>query len=257
MFPLGKILFLVGAALLCTTVALGQAIGSFNYSPASESPTACVLNNNNNGTITGGQQCASNIVFSGSGGTGNCGGVDANGNPNPPCNCIGSVDTGIKTSSGNGNVFVIRPSAVVGLLTDVTVSKNSTSTTGTSSALAGVDFAVSVTPKSGQPPVTLTPNSAITYDARFIQISTNLFNVLGSTCTTTTGCTLSFNESTVSAHSFDWIASGLQSGNYEVQVGWTSSLGDFGIANSMTCVGPVNLTVQQNKVFSPSSGLSF
>jgi|SRR5579864_4193714 len=247
-----KLFFVLGAIFLCTVVAFGQSSGSFNYSPASQSPTACVLNNNNSGNISGGQQCASNIVFSGTGGTGNCGGAG-----NPPCNCIGSVDTGIKTSSGNGNVFVIRPSAVVGLLTDVTVSKNNTTTTGTSSALAGVDFAVSVTPKSGQPPVTLTPNVPITYDARYIQISTNLFDVLGSLCTTTTGCTLSFNESTVSAHSFDWIASGLQSGNYEVQVGWTSSLGDFGISNSMTCVGPVNLTVEQNKVFNPSAGLSF
>jgi len=249
-----KILLVVGMALLCTTVGFAQASGSFNYGTG---PTACVLNNGNTGTISGGQQCASSIAFSGTGGIGNCGGVDKNGNPNPACDCIGSVTTGIKTSSGNGNVFVIRPSAVVGLLTDVTVSKNSTSTTGTSSALAGVDFAVSVLPKSGQPNPTVTPNYPLTYDARFIQLSTNLFDVLGTTCTTTTGCFISFNESTVSAHSFDWVASNLASGNYEVQVGWTSSLGDFGIANSMTCVGPVNLTVQQNKIFSPSAGLSF
>ncbi len=235
-------------------MAFAQSSGSFNYGSGQ---TACVLNNDNTGTISGGQQCASNLVFSATSGTGNCGGVDANGNPNPPCNCIGSVTTGIKTSSGNGNVFVIRPSAVVGLLTNVTVSKNSTSTTGTSSALAGVDFAVSVLPKSGQPKPTVTPNFPLTYDARFIQLSTNLFNVLGTLCTTTTGCFISFNESTVSAHSFDWVASNLASGNYEVQVGWTSSLGDFGIANSMTCVGPVNLTVQQNKIFNPSAGLSF
>jgi hypothetical protein len=235
-------------------LSYAQSSGSFNYGTGQ---TACVLNNDNSGTITGGQQCASNLVFAGTGGTGNCGGLDKNGNPNPPCSCIGSVTTGIKTSSGNGNVFVIRPSAVVGLLTNVTVSKNSTSTTGTSSALAGVDFAVSVLPKSGQPNPTVTPNYPLTYDARFIQLSTNLFDVLGTLCTTTTGCFISFNESTVSAHSFDWVASNLESGVYEVQVGWTSSLGDFGIANSMTCVGPVNLTVQQNKIFSPSAGLSF
>ena len=248
-----KMLLVVGMALLCTTIGFAQASGSFNYGSGQ---TACVLNNNNTGTITGGQQCASSIAFSPTG-TGVCGGVDANGNPNTPCTCIGSVTTGIKTSSGNGNVFVIRPSAVVGLLTDVTVSKNSTSSTGSSSALAGVDFAVSVLPKSGQPNPTVTPNYPLTYDARFIQLSTNLFTLLGTTCTTTTGCFITFNESTVSAHSFDWVASNLASGNYEVQVGWTSSLGDFGIANSMTCVGPVNLTVQQNKIFSPSAGLSF
>jgi hypothetical protein len=242
-------------ATLWSGVAFGQASGSFNYGTGQ---TACVLNNDNTGTITGGMKCDSSLVFAGTGGVGNCGGVDANGNPLPACNCIGSVTTGIKTSSGNGNVFVIRPSAVVGLITDVTVSKNAAGTiTGTSSALAGVDFAVAVTAKSGQPAPTLTPNYPITYDARFIQLSTNLFNVIGNTCDTLLGCFITFNESTVSAHSFDWVASGLQSGNYEVAIGWTSSLGDFGIANSMTCVGPVNLTVQQNKIFSPSAGLSF
>src|SRR5262249_60939881 len=60
--------------------------------------------------------------------------------------CIGSAKAGIKTNSGNGNVFVIRPSAVIGLLTDVTVSSKNQSATGisSSSALAGVDFRVTV-----------------------------------------------------------------------------------------------------------------
>jgi hypothetical protein len=171
--------------------------------------------------------------------------------------CIGGFSVGIKTSSGNGNVFVIRPSAVVGLLTDATVSKNSQIDVGTSSALAGVDFSVAVTPQGNQPNPVLTPNYSVTYDSRFVQISTNLFDALGTTCTTATGCFITFNESTVSAHSFDWIASGLASGQYNVAVSWNSALGDFGIANSMTCVGPVNLTVQQNKVFSFNTVNSF
>lgn len=171
--------------------------------------------------------------------------------------CIGGFSVGIKTSSGSGNVFLIRPSAVVGLLTDVSVGKNSQIDVGTSSALAGVDFNVAVTPQGHQPNPVLTPNYAVTYDSRFVQISTNLFDALGATCTTTTGCFISFNESTVSAHSFDWIASGLASGQYNVAVSWNSALGDFGIASSMTCVGPVNLTVQQNKVFSFNTVNSF
>jgi len=195
--------------------------------------------------------------------TGLCGVIGGTGS------CAGSLGAGIKTSSGSGNVFVVRPSAVIGLLTDVTVAKNATIDIGTSSALAGVDFTVSVTPGSGQPQPNVIPNYPITYASRFVQISTNLFNVLGSLCTTvgtnavggtTTalGCYISFNESTVSAQSFDWIvgapnANGtgaLASGNYNVNLGWSSSLGNFGISRSMTCVGPVNLTVQQNKVFS-------
>ena len=171
--------------------------------------------------------------------------------------CIGGFNVGIKTSSGQGNVFLIRPSAVIGLLTDVTVSKNSQISVGTSSALAGVDVSVAVTPVGNQPNPVLTPNYAVTYDSRFVQISTNLFDALAATCTTATGCFITFNESTVSAHSFDWIASGLASGQYNVAVSWSSALGDFGIANSMTCVGPVNLTVQQNKVFSFNTVNSF
>ncbi len=184
--------------------------------------------------------------------------------------CIGSLKAGIKTSSGSGNVFLVRPSAVIGLLTDVSVGKNGTINIGTSSALAGVDFTVTATPQSGQPQPNVIPNYAVTYDARFVQISTNLFNVLGTLCTTVAnpnpvggvtdavGCYISFNESTVSAHSFDWIIGSpysngtgtLASGNYGITASWSSSLGNFGISRSLTCVGPVNLTVQQNKVFS-------
>src|SRR5262249_56277653 len=71
-----------------------------------------------------------------------------------------------------------------------------------------------------------------------------------------------FAESTVSAHSFDWIVgspaaanaqpagcSALSSGEYGIAANWTASLGNTGIAQSLTCVGPVNLTVQQNKVY--------
>ena len=107
-----------------------------------------------------------------------------------------------------------------------------------------------------------TPNFPVTYDSRFIQISTNLFQGLAANCTASAGgCFITFNESTVSAHSFDWILGPLTSGNYGVTASWKSSLADSGIASSMTCVGPVNLTIQQNKIFNPSlkagSSISF
>jgi hypothetical protein len=281
-------------------LALAQSSGNFTYGTNANSVTACVLNNDNTGTISGGVQCSlastggscttstgcltGQSCFNPTGGTG--AGVCVSSTSGSSCTsdsqctapetcviptgaasgicgvvgnglCIGSLKAGIKTSSGNGNAFVIRPSAVIGLLTDVTVGKNSTVNIGTSSALAGVDMGVTVKPLSNQGPVTLYPSYPITYDARFVQISTNLFNVLGALCTTTTGCFISFNESTVSAHSFDWIATGLSSGSYGITAQWTSSLGDFGIANSMTCVGPVNLTVEQNKIFNFNTVNSF
>jgi hypothetical protein len=291
----------MGVALAATS-ASAQSSGSFNYDAADAAGyTACVLNGNN-GTISGGEQCATNscttngdctgggVCYNPSAalGSGVCivsgsasnvcasssqcsspdiclfyGGSTGGGVCAQPASssvaaeqCIGNLKTAMKTSSGNGNVFVIRPSAVIGLLTDVTIKNTSSGTIGTSSAYAGVDFTVNVKPLSGQAAPTVLPTGPVTYDARFIQISSNLFSML-SACTTATPCYITFNESTVSAHSFDWVASSLSSGNYGLTATWTSSLGDFGIANSMTCVGPVNFTVEQNKIFQPSAGISF
>ncbi len=236
------------------------------YNPTGAAAAGQCVNSTSGAACTSNADCTvpgqSCILPTAGGSTGVCGVVQKQA-------CTGGLQAGIKTSSGAGNVFVIRPSAVIGLLTDVTVGKNDTIDIGTSSALAGVKFEVKVTPQPGLPQPSVIPNFPITYSSRFVQISTNLFNVLGTLCTqtgtnlvggTTTalGCYISFNESTVSANSFDWIvgtpkADGtgtLAAGNYNVNVGWSSSLGNFGISRSMTCVGPVNLTVQQNKVFS-------
>jgi len=134
------------------------------------------------------------------------------------------------------------------------VTINSKQTTATSSAFAGVDFAVTIAGAPSGSSALPTPNFPVTYDSRFIQISTNLFQGLQANCTASAGgCFITFNESTVSAHSFDWVLGPLTSGVYDVRATWTSSLADFGIAKSMTCVGPVNLTIQQNKIFKPSA----
>jgi len=277
-------------ALLACSLALAQSSGNFTYGNTGD--THCVLNSN--GTITGGTTCsagtcATSADCSALGGTEICANIGANGlgtcertcSSNGDCavgqtctagvcggGCAGSLNAAIKTNSGTGNVFVVRPSAVIGLLTDVSLQKNATISVGTSSALAGVDFKVVATGIRNQPQPCITPNFAVTYAARFIQISSNLFNLLGTTCTTlqagqqAIGCFFNFSESTVSAHSFDWIVgspaaanpqpagcSALASGEYGITANWTASLGNTGIAQSLTCVGPVNLTVQQNKIF--------
>jgi hypothetical protein len=238
-----KTLLLLGTALLFATAAFGQSSGNFTYG-SNGGTTHCVLNSNN-GSITGGQTCQQNCTVQ-SDGTVACAG-DGNGSGL----CAGGFAVGIKTNSGAGNVFDIRPSAVVGLLTDVSMQKSSTTSIGSSSALAGVDFDVAISPA----PAKVVPSYPVTYASRFVQISSNLFDVLSTTCTTvsptnpTGSCFINFNESTVSAHSFDWIASGLSSGQYVVTVNWSSALGNTGISSALTCVGPVNLTVTQNKVF--------
>jgi hypothetical protein len=278
-------------AILIGPRAFAQSSGSFEYSAGGL--TACVLNNTD-GSISGGMPCGpissggtacttdascptatqtcqgaiactalgTQCVASGTTcdtvngfcmDTGICSGTASK-------SCVGHTDVAIKTSSGNGGVFVVRPSAVIGLLTDVTVS--SKQTTATSSAFAGVDFSVTIPSKPSSASTVPTPDFPVTYDSRFIQISTNLFQGLQANCTASAGgCFITFNESTVSAHSFDWVLGPLSSGVYDVRATWTSSLADFGIAKSMTCVGPVNLTIQQNKIFKPSaeatSDLSF
>ena len=204
---------------LTATAALAQSSGSFNFSTAQ---TACTDTSGLLGT-----------------------GV-----------AVPSLKTTLKVSSGNGNVLVIRPSAVVGLLTDVTVnSKNSTS-----SSQAGVTFNVTVTPLSGQATPTVTPSIPVTYEDRYIQISTNLFQAIAAACTTldpTNGCYFSFNETTLSAHSFDWVVSGLSSGNYGIEVDWSPYTSANAPNTAQTCVGPVVFTAEQAKVFDQSNGISF
>jgi hypothetical protein len=236
--------------LLLAASAFAQSSGNFTYNTLGANLN-CTLNQN--GTITGGQICSSGTSCTANGCT-----------PIPSAAnnvCAGTLGAGIKTSSGNGNVFVITPAMVIGLLTDVSIDRD----TQTSSSLAGVDVQVQVSPTGGnQGRLTLSPsaNQWVTYDSRFIQISSNLFNALTQACVSgsTTpgfGCFFTFNESTVSAHSYPWIASNLSSGLYTVTVNWKATVQTQGLAEALTCVGPVNLMVAQNKVFNYNQVNSF
>jgi hypothetical protein len=204
---------------LTATISLAQSSGSFNFSTVQ---TAC--------TDTSG--------LLGTGVT------------------VPFLKTTMKVSSGAGNVLIIRPSAVVGLLTDVTV--NSKNNTGSSQA--GVNFNVTVTALSGQAAPTVTPGIPVTYEDRYIQISTNLFQAIAAACTTldpTNGCYFTFNETTLSAHSFDWVVSGLTSGNYGIEVDWSPYTSANAPNTAQTCVGPVVFTAEQAKMFNQNTGISF
>src|SRR5215472_9385259 len=233
-----RLLFILAIVVLTPVLAFAQSSGNFSYGTTGNNYVGCTLSSG--GAISGGFECQQSCTLNPDG-TSSC--TTASGQ------CMGNAVAGIKTSSGNGNVFVVRPSAVIGLLTDVTVSSNQKGTTAgvSSSALAGVDFTVSV---SGPGSPQVIPSSTVTYDSRYIQISTNLFQALATQCMAVTGgCFLSFNESTVSAHSFDWIVQNLQAGTYVVTTSWKDTLAGTGISQSLACVGPLNVTVQQNKVF--------
>lgn len=216
----------LATATLIAPMTFGQSSGSFNFS---SNPMQCVLDGSS-GTLSGGAT-------------------------------VSFLKTTMKTNSGSGNVFVVTPSAVVGLLTDVTISSKQTGSTVSSSAQVGVDFQVTVTPLSGQSNPVVIPSAPVTYEDRFIQISTNLFNAISTQCLANPdgsgGCFLTFNESTLGAHSFNWVVTNLQSGDYGLTVQWKPSSLVQGIGSTASCVGPVNLTVTQNKIFSPSAGIQF
>ena len=235
-----KLCLILALVVLTPALANAQSSGSFSYSTTGNNFTGCTLSSN--GAISGGYQCQSSCTIDSSG-VSTC--VPQSGE------CMGTAVAGIKSNSGSGNLFVVRPSAVVGLLTDVTVSsKQSGSSTGgvSSSALAGVDFQVSVT-GPGNP--TVIPSTAVTYDSRYVQISTNLFQALATQCLAIDGgCFLTLNESTVSAHSFDFFVTNLSTGVYTVTTTWKDTTAGTGISHSLACVGPLNMSVQQNKVYS-------
>ncbi len=211
-----RILFLLAVTLLATTVVVAQSSGNFNFK---SDTTSCT---DTSGLLgTGSTQTA--------------------------------LKTTIKVSSGSGVALVVRPSAVVGLLTTVSLTK-----TGVASSQAGVNFQVTVTPLSGQAAPTVTPNMPVTYDDRYVSISTNLFDAISTQCLELTGgCYFDFNETTLSAHSFDWVVTNLSSGTYGITVTWTPYTTATAPNNAQTCVGPIMLTAEQTKIFNQNTGISF
>lgn len=210
-----RTLYLLAIVALATTCSFAQSSGSFNYAAVQ---TSC--------TDTGG------LLGGGTAQT--------------------MLKTTMKVSSGNGVALVIRPSAVVGLLTNLSLGK-----VGTAASQAGVNFQVTVTPLSNQAPPTVTPSQAVTYDDRYVSISTNLFEAIAAQCDVIGGCFFNFNETTLSAHSFDWVVTDLSSGQYGITVTWTPYTTAVAPNSAQTCVGPVVLTATQAKIFNQNIGISF
>jgi hypothetical protein len=210
-----SLVWLVAVVVLASTLGVAQSNGSFNYSAIQ---TFCT----------------------------DTGGLLGNGTQQT------MLTTTLHVSSGNGVGLIVRPSAVVGLLTDLSLRQ-----TGLAESQAGVNFTVTVTPLSGQGPATVTPNQPVTYDDRYVSISTNLFDAIAAQCDLIGGCYFNFNETTLSAHSFDWVVTNLSAGNYGIKVTWTPYTTFAAPNDAQTCIGPVVLTAQQAKIFSQSGGISF
>src|SRR5215813_1462987 len=169
---------------------------------------------------------------------------------------VTSLKTTLHMSSGNGNTLVIRPSAVTGLLTNLSLSGFFGGGTKNATAQASITFQVTVTPLDNQAAPTVTPSAPVTYDDRFLQISTNLFNAI-SGCTVDVPCFFDFKETTLSAHSFDFVVTGLSAGNYGITVTWTPTTTAVAPNQAAACVGPVVLTATQTKIFNQNTGIVF
>ena len=201
-----------------------------------------------------------------------------------------SFTTSIQTPNGQGTTLLIRPSLDTGLFTATKLS----TTINNATADVGIDVCVYVDPtldakgnviNVGLP---VKPTNCVVYDQRIQQVSNTLFgNLLSCVSTTTTqactgnadcsnlgagaicgntgfcqtpapGCNFETLLTTLSAHSFDFVAP-VGNGTHNVVLQW----GMIGTNNNTVggstaaCVGPVSLTVQQVKNFSNTQAISF
>jgi hypothetical protein len=157
----------------------------------------------------------------------------------------------IKVPNGNGTSLVIRPSFVTGLFTDTKV----TTTTTTATAAAGVEVCVKI--DQGTLDGILGPNAqhCVWYDKRFQQLSASFFNQIAGCVANPASCSIELILSTLSAHSFDFVAYDIPGGLRTVEVTATFFDSDKTAGNAAACVGPGAVTVTQTKVFSTSSGI--
>jgi hypothetical protein len=237
------------AVMAATPAAFAQSSGNFN---ATVAESQCVLNTDT-GALSGG--------------------------------ILGTMlTTTITTPNGNGTTLLITPSFVTGLFTDTQITQSKQ----TSAQTAAVQITVKLDGKP-VPPATVA-NPAITYDERFQQLSSNVFNQLLNTSicsfTTTTSvtvvssvtstvtltigstsCSIDLILSTMSAHSFNFVAQPA-GGNHSLEVDWAmvcsggagQSLAasncstTFAANTAAACVGPGDITVQQVKNFSSKDG---
>ncbi len=143
----------------------------------------------------------------------------------------------IQTPNTGQAALLITPSLVTGLYTDNKITNNSSSSTQD----IGVDVTVLVDGNAVEPETTASGSgSYVIYDQRFIQVSSTVISSLAS-CTTGVTC-FQLVESTLSAHSFNFVYPDPGQGEHTVTVNWNILNGGNGEA---ACVGPATITVEQ------------
>lgn len=193
-------------------------------------------------------QCTINTV----GGLPNSGGLDNHGGGT-------LLDTYVQTPNSQFTTLLITPSLVTGLF-------NNTQVTGameTSANSAAVKVTVTLDGTPVLPATTVTPS--IIYDQRFQQLSSNVFDQI-SGCSMNNNCSIDLVESTLAAHSFNFVRTNVGGGNHHLVVTWVFECTDtsgttvpctaaYTTNTAGACAGPGTVTVQQVKAFSQSGGV--
>jgi hypothetical protein len=190
--------------------------------------------------------------------SGQFGGALSGGSP------VTTLDAFIKTPNSTFTTLLIRPSLVTGLFNNTEV----TPAMQTSANSAAVKVFVTLDGKPVPPdnPQLPFPGNGIIYDQRFQQLSANNFSALSS-CAINNNCSVDLVESTLGAHSFDFVAPNVGGGTHHLQVSWlfecTNSNGASTPCNvaftanmAGACAGPGTVTVTQTKNFKQNSTIA-
>ena len=158
------------------------------------------------------------------------------------------LDTTIKTPNSGSTALLIRPSLIIGLFT----KSKATATNPSDTAVAGAKVKVTI---DGNP-VSPDTGNGVYFAKRFQQLSTGLFNVIEACIDdpNDSNCFIELITSTLSAHSFDFVATGMGGGVHEVVVSVELDP-EVATDKEAVCVGPGVVTVQQVKTFSQSGGV--
>lgn len=231
---LKRVTSLLAALVLNLTAAMGVSAQSSGNFAASIQKTQCTIN-----TVGG---------FPSSGGLNNNGGGTL-------------LETYIQTPNSKFTTLLITPSLVTGLFTNTAV----TTSMPTSANSAAVIVKVTLDGKPVLPATTDSPG--VIYDQRFQQLSTNIFDKIDNCQGADPECNIDLIISTLSAHSFNFIAPNVGGGVHPLKVAWefvcTDNNGDptpctqtYTVNTAGACAGPGTVTVQQVKAFSQSGGIT-
>jgi hypothetical protein len=187
--------------------------------------------------------------------------IESNGQVTGGIGNDGLLTANIKVPAGKGTTLLIGVSLGTALFTSTRRTGSFGGMGGSSSADAKIVVHVMIDGNE-------VPPSPVTYDQRAQTLNATLSDAI-TVCTEEGGCavdetlpaSVEMLLSTMEAHHFNFVASGLSPGNHTIDVWWeitNTCDGDAcpsDTANATACVGPGVLAVQQVKVFENSGSI--